>query len=85
MNFLDVDEVKIVLPTQLKIEYIPEKVELNTKFGTYSIEMIKIDDYNYLYKRTLKIKDPGQVLKNIWPTAAKVPNTIIHFISNIYK
>ncbi len=29
--------------------------------------------------------DVCQVLKNIWPTAAKVPNTIIHFISNIYK
>lgn len=55
MNFLDIDEVKIALPTQLKIEYIPEKVELNTKFGTYSIEVIKTDDHNYLYKRTLKI------------------------------
>ena len=31
MNFLDIDEVKIALPTQLKIEYIPEKVELKTK------------------------------------------------------
>lgn len=55
MNFQDIDEVKIALPTQLKIEYIPEKVELNTKFGTYSIEVIKTDDHNYLYKRTLKI------------------------------
>ncbi|PKP08348.1 MAG: DUF3857 domain-containing protein [Bacteroidetes bacterium HGW-Bacteroidetes-3] len=55
-NFLDIDEVKISLPKQLKIEYVPEKVELNTKFGTYSIEMIKIDDYSYLFKRKLKIE-----------------------------
>jgi hypothetical protein len=55
-NFLDIDEVKIFLPKQLKIEYVPEKVELNTKFGTYSIEMIKIDDYSYLFKRKLKIE-----------------------------
>ena len=55
MNFLDIDEVKIALPPQLKIEYIPEKVVLNSKFGTYSIEMIKIDDYHYIFKRTLKI------------------------------
>ncbi len=55
-SFLDIDEVKIVLPRQLKIEYIPEKVALNTIFGTYSIELIKIDDYAYLFKRKLKIE-----------------------------
>jgi hypothetical protein len=55
MNFLDIDEIKIALPKELKIEYIPEKVALSTKFGTYSFEMIKIDDHNYLFKRSLKI------------------------------
>ncbi len=54
-SFLDIDEVKIMLPKQLKIEFLPEKFELNTKFGTYSIELIKIDDSSYFFKRTLKI------------------------------
>ena len=56
-GFLDVDEVKIILPSQLKVEYIPEKVELKTKFGTYSMGLIKIDEYSYLYKRKLQIEE----------------------------
>lgn len=86
MNFLDVDEVKIALPTQLKIEYIPEKVELNTKFGTYSIEVIKIDDHTYLFKRTLKIvsgnfqKEDYEPYRNFRKEIAKHDNSKIILI-----
>lgn len=86
MNFLDIDEVKISLPTQLKIEYIPEKVELNTKFGAYSIEMTKIDDYTYLFKRKLKIvsgnyqKEDYEPYRNFRKEIAKHDNSKIILI-----
>ena len=56
-GFLDIDEVQIKLPKSLKLEYMPEDVELNSKFGKYSIEIEKIDDYNYIYKRKLQIEE----------------------------
>lgn len=86
MNFMDIDEVKIALPTQLKIEYIPEKVELNTKFGTYSIEVIKIDAYSYLFKRKLKIvagnyqKEDYEPYRNFRKEIAKHDNSKIILI-----
>ena len=54
-GFVDQDEIKISLPKSLKVEYIPEKVELVTDFGTYSIEFEEVDSHNYIYKRTLKM------------------------------
>jgi len=86
MNFLDVDEVKIALPTQLKIEYIPEQVALNTKFGTYSIEVTKIDDHTYLFKRKLKIvsgnyqKEDYEPYRNFRKEIAKHDNSKIILI-----
>ena len=53
-GFLDVDEIKIKLPNSFSIEYLPKNVELKTQFGTYSIEIIKIDEQTYLYKRILQ-------------------------------
>ncbi|OGS69474.1 MAG: hypothetical protein A3F91_08120 [Flavobacteria bacterium RIFCSPLOWO2_12_FULL_35_11] len=85
-SFLDIDEVKIALPTLLKIEYIPEKVALNTKFGTYSIEVIKIDDYNFHFKRTLKIisgnyqKEDYEPYRNFRKEIAKHDNSKIILI-----
>ena len=86
MNFLDMDEVKIVLPTQLKIEYLPEKVALNTKFGTYSIELIKIEEHTYLYTRKLKIvsgnyqKEDYEPYRNFRKEIAKHDNSKIILI-----
>lgn len=56
-NFLDIDEIKIIVPKLYSIEYIPENIELNTKFGMYSVELTKVDEITYLYKRTLKIEE----------------------------
>ncbi|WP_372746258.1 DUF3857 domain-containing protein [Lutibacter sp.] len=55
-GYVDVDEVEIKLPATFEIEYMPENKEIVSKFGTYSIELIKIDDSNYLYKRKLQIE-----------------------------
>ncbi|AMC10840.1 hypothetical protein Lupro_06105 [Lutibacter profundi] len=56
-GFLDIDEVEIKLPSTFLVEYIPENIEIKTKFGTYSIELTKIDEVTYLYKRTLQIEE----------------------------
>jgi len=56
-GFLDIDEVVIKLPTNFKVEYLPENVELKSKFGTYSTVINKIDSNTYLYKRKLQITE----------------------------
>lgn len=54
-GFVDQDEINISLPKSLKVDYIPEKVELVTDFGTYTLEFEVVDSHNYIYKRTLKM------------------------------
>jgi len=56
-GFLDIDEVEIKLPTAYHIFYIPENVEIKSKFGTYSMELIKIDEQTYNYKRKFKLEE----------------------------
>lgn len=56
-GFIDVDEIEIKLPSTFLVEYIPENIELKTKFGTYSIEFTKVDEITYRYKRTLQIEE----------------------------
>ncbi len=53
-GFLDIDEIKIKLPTSFSIEYLPKNIELKTQFGTYSVEISKVDEQTYLYKRILQ-------------------------------
>ncbi|PHQ56433.1 MAG: DUF3857 domain-containing protein [Lutibacter sp.] len=56
-SFIDIDEIYIKLPSNFNIEYLPENVELKSKFGVYKIEINKIDDSTYLYKRKLQIEE----------------------------
>ena len=44
-----------MLPPDFKIESIPNKFELKTKFGTYKTEIIK-EENNLVYKRTLLVQ-----------------------------
>ncbi|WP_298782304.1 DUF3857 domain-containing protein [uncultured Polaribacter sp.] len=55
-GYKDVDEYIIHIPENYKLEYIPEKVELNTKFGTYSLSFEKVDEHQLLYKKSILIK-----------------------------
>lgn len=55
-GFVDIDEIEVVLPAGFSIEFIPVGFELNSKFGEYKTEIIKKDDSNLVYKRTLFIK-----------------------------
>lgn len=56
-GFLDTDNVTIHLPSNYAVEAMAEPQILESKFGTYQIEIQKIDDTKLLYKRTLLIKE----------------------------
>ncbi len=56
-GYLDQDEVEITIPAQYSIEAMPDKMELNTKFGVYQIEFTTKDENTILYKRSLLIKE----------------------------
>lgn len=55
-GFYDNDEIAITLPQGFSIESIPQNFELNSKFGDYKTEIIKKDNENLVYKRSLFIK-----------------------------
>jgi len=56
-GFLDTDNVTIHLPNNYSIEAMAEPKEIESKFGSYKIEIQKIDNTKLLYKRTLLIKE----------------------------
>lgn len=53
---VDTDEIEIALPANYSIEFLPENVEINGKFGEYKTEIIKKDNNNILYKRKFFLK-----------------------------
>ena len=55
-GFLDEDEITITLPSGFSTEFLPDNYELNSKFGNYKTEIIKPDNVNLVYKRTLFVK-----------------------------
>lgn len=55
-GYYDTDEISISLPEGFTIESLPQNFESNTKFGEYKTEIIKKDDKNLVYKRSLFIK-----------------------------
>ena len=55
-GFLDEDEITITLPSGFSTEFLPDKFELNSKFGQYKTEVVKRDTSNLVYKRTLFVK-----------------------------
>lgn len=55
-GYFDNDEIAIALPPGFSIESLPNVFELNTKFGEYKTEIIKKDNANLIYKRSIFIK-----------------------------
>lgn len=55
-GYYDVDEIAVALPSGFSIESMPSNFELNTKFGEYKTEIIKKDNNNLIYKRSIFIK-----------------------------
>jgi transglutaminase-like putative cysteine protease len=55
-GYYGTDEIEIALPSGFTIESIPNNFELNSKFGEYKTEIIKKDNANLIYKRSVFIK-----------------------------
>ncbi len=52
----DSDEISFQLPKGFVIEFIPKNFELNSKFGEYKTEIVKISNDSLIYKRTFFVK-----------------------------
>jgi transglutaminase-like putative cysteine protease len=55
-GYYDNDEIAVALPAGFAIESMPTNFELNSKFGEYKTEIIKKDNNNLIYKRSIFIK-----------------------------
>jgi len=55
-GYYDTDEISVSLPAGFTMESMPQNFELNTKFGEYKTEIIKKDNANLIYKRSIFIK-----------------------------
>lgn len=55
-GYADGDEIEIGLPSGFSIEFLPNNFELKSKFGEYKTEIVKIDNYNLVYKRNMFLK-----------------------------
>ncbi|PZX92299.1 DUF3857 domain-containing protein [Flavobacterium aquariorum] len=53
---VDIDEIEIALPVNFSVEFLPQDVEINGKFGEYKTEIIKKDNNNIVYKRKFFLK-----------------------------
>jgi hypothetical protein len=56
-GFKDIDEVEISLPLEYEIESIPQSKVIETKFGTYKMEVTVKNEQRLLYKREFVLND----------------------------
>lgn len=56
-GFKDVDIYKIKIPEMYIIDFIPEDIELISKFGEYKLTFKKIDNNNMIFSREIFIKE----------------------------
>jgi len=56
-GFKDVDDFEINLPTDYKIESLPQNVKIENKFGYYSFEIAVKNDNTILYNREFVVND----------------------------
>jgi transglutaminase-like putative cysteine protease len=52
-GFFDKDEIAIELPVNFAIETLPNNYVLDSKFGSYKTELVRVDDRHVVYKRQL--------------------------------
>lgn len=55
-GYVDTDEIAIALPSGFSIDFLPNNFELKSKFGEYKTEIVKKDNNNLVYKRSIFIK-----------------------------
>jgi transglutaminase-like putative cysteine protease len=52
-GFYDQDDIEINLPTNFTVDSKPEDIVIYSKFGTYKMELTKINEGKFIYKRSL--------------------------------
>jgi len=55
-GYVDEDEIKINIPENYAIESIPQATIIETVFGNYKTEIIKVDNRNIVFKRMMFLK-----------------------------
>ena len=76
-GFYDVDEVLIKLPTDYTIEAIANDVAVETKYGSYTMTVEKIDETNLKYTRKFLLnsgdypKEEYEHYRNFWRKVVK--------------
>ena len=55
-GYVDIDEIEVILPAKFTVDFLPNGFELNTKFGEYKTQIIKIDATKLIYKRSIFLK-----------------------------
>ena len=87
-SFKYVDEVEIHLPSDFKIESLPEPKTISTKFGVYGIEILIKDESTIIYKRNLETfegefpKEDYSDYRNFYKEVLKNDNSKIALIKN---
>lgn len=54
-GFIDIDTITVQLPTNMKIDKLPEAKSIESEFGKYEISFIKLDDQHFEYHRKLHL------------------------------
>ncbi len=54
-GFMDVDEITVTIPPSYSMESIPAKIDIQSNFGSYMMEITKIDPEHFLYKRNFSL------------------------------
>ena len=87
-GFYDVDEVTVSLPVDYTIEAISDAVNLETKYGNYSLKIEKNEDHTLTYKRELLLKtgnypkEEYNEYRNFWRKVVKADKSKIVLIKN---
>jgi Domain of Unknown Function with PDB structure (DUF3857) len=55
-GYLDKDSITIHLPKSYKIEALPKSAHINSTFGTYKTDILKLNDSTLIYKRFYVVK-----------------------------
>ncbi|MCF8273993.1 MAG: DUF3857 domain-containing transglutaminase family protein [Flavobacteriaceae bacterium] len=88
-GFKDVDEVEINLPQDYKIESLPQKVNIENKFGYYSFEITIKNDNILLYNRQFVVndgefpKEDYEEFRNFYKEVNKLDNSKIALIKKL--
>jgi len=90
-GFKDIDEVEINLPSDYKIESLPQNVKIENKFGYYSFEIAVKNDNTILYNREFVVndgefpKEDYDEFRNFYKEVSKFDNIKIALIKNPNK